>query len=121
MSTAVVVGHDRREVNPTDEASVMNGVIQQAVGLLKGFTEKEMAFALGVLRQIPERRIDDNSYVCEYGYIHGQYNEETVAAIEETEEILQQIKAGTRQPMTLEEFFVEKQLWLEEDDERETV
>ena len=48
-------------------------------------------------------------------------NAETIAAMEETEEIIRQIKAGTRKPMTLEEFFAEKRRWLEEDDEDEAV
>jgi len=95
-----------------------DGVLQRALDMLKNFTDKEMTFALGVLEQIPQRRIDDNSYVCEYGYVHGEFNQETKEALEESEEIIKRVKAGDRSEcMTLEEFFAETQRWLEEDDE----
>ena len=61
----------------------MDNAIQQAVGLLEGFTEKELSFALGVLKQIPERRLNDDSYVCDFGYVHGDFNDETKEAFEE--------------------------------------
>ena len=45
-------------------------------------------------------------------------NPETLAAFEETEEILRQIKSGDRTGcMTLEEYKAEVKTWLEEDDE----
>jgi len=46
-------------------------------------------------------------------------NAETIEAMEETEEIIRQIKAGIRKPMTLEEFFAEKRRWLEDDCDEE--
>lgn len=76
----------------------MDSIIQQAVTLLEGFNEKEMNFALGVLKQIPERHITDDSYVCDYGYVHGDFNDETKEAFEECEEIIRQIEAGERVP-----------------------
>ena len=45
-------------------------------------------------------------------------NAETIAAMEETEEIIKRIKAGDRTGcMTLEEFLAEQHRWLEEDDD----
>ena len=44
-------------------------------------------------------------------------NAETIAAMEETEEIIRQIKAGERQLKTLEDFLAEMHSWLEEDDD----
>jgi len=76
----------------------MDAIIQQAVSLLEGFNEKEQNFALNVLKQIPERRITEDSYVCDYGYVHGDFNDETKEAFEECEEIIRQIEAGERVP-----------------------
>jgi len=93
----------------------MTATMQQAIDLLQGFSEKEQNFALRILQQIPNRTITEDSYVCDFGYVHGEYNDETKAAFEETEEIIRQIKAGERQPMTLEEFFAD--LYAEDDDD----
>ena len=95
----------------------MTTVVQQAIDLLQGFSEKELDFAINVLKQIPKRRIGDDSYVCEYGYVHGEPNDETIDAIEETEEIIRKIKIGERVPMTYEEYLAETRRWLEEDDD----
>ena len=76
----------------------MNATVQQAMDLLSGFSEREQHFALNILKQIPERRISDNSYVCEYGYVHGEFNNETIAAMEETEVLIRKIKAGEHVP-----------------------
>ena len=93
----------------------MTATMQQAIDLLQGFSEKEQSFALRILQQIPDRKINEDSYVCEFGYIHGDFNDETKAAIEETEEIIRQIKTGERQAMTLEEFFAD--LYSEDNDD----
>ncbi|MCL2357008.1 MAG: hypothetical protein FWC70_07610 [Defluviitaleaceae bacterium] len=76
----------------------MTATIRQALDLLQGFSEKEQKFALNVLMQIPERNIDENSYVCDYGYVHGVPNAETIAAIEETEEMIKKIETGEHVP-----------------------
>jgi len=76
----------------------MDAVIQQAVGLLQGFNEKERNFALNVLKQILERRITEDSYVCDYGFVHGDFNDETKETFEECEEIIRQIEVGERVP-----------------------
>ncbi|MCL2420405.1 MAG: hypothetical protein FWD03_00975 [Defluviitaleaceae bacterium] len=99
----------------------MNTTVQQAIDLLNGFDEKEQRFALNVLRQIPSRCISGDSYVCEFGYVHGEYNADTVAAMEETEEIIQQINSGKRKPLSLEAYLAETRKWLEEDVEDEAV
>ena len=76
----------------------MDATIQQAISLLNNFSEVEKSFALNVLKQIPKRRLDEHSYVCEFGYVHGAFNEETLQAFEETEEIIRQIEAGEKVP-----------------------
>jgi len=73
---------------------IVTAVMQEAINLLQGFSEKEQNFALRVLQQIPNRKLNEDSYVCEFGYVHGDYNDETKAAFEETEEIIRQMKAG---------------------------
>lgn len=65
---------------------------------MNGFTEAEQNFALNVLKQIPERRLNENSYVCEYGYVHGDFNDETKEAFEEADEIIRKIKEGEHIP-----------------------
>ena len=44
-------------------------------------------------------------------------NPETLAAFAETEEILRQIKAGERVPMTYEEYKAQVKSWLEDDED----
>jgi len=94
----MAIVNSKGEANSIDEVNVMDDVIQQAIGLLKGFSEKEKLFALGVLKQIPERQINDDSYVCDFGYVHGEFNDESKEAFEECEEIIRQIEAGERVP-----------------------
>ena len=76
----------------------MDVMVNQAMDMLKTFDNKQLNFALNILRQIPQRRINENSYVCEYGYVHGDFNDETKAAFEESEEIIRQIESGERVP-----------------------
>jgi len=96
----------------------MDNAIQQAVGLLESFTEKEQKFALNVLKQIPQRQIDDDSYVCEFGYVHGAFNDESKEAFEECEEIIRRIEAGDRSGcMSLDDFLKEVESWAKEDDD----
>lgn len=76
----------------------MSVAVQESITLMNGFNEKEMTFAINILKQIPERRLDENSYVCEYGYVHGAFKDDDIEAFEECEEIIRKIESGERKP-----------------------
>ena len=76
----------------------MNALMQETMDLMSGFSEIQQRFVLSIVRQVPERRITGDSYVCEYGYVHGEYNDEMKAAFEETEEIFSRIESGEHKP-----------------------
>jgi hypothetical protein len=75
-----------------------DAVIQQIINLLNNFNDAEKSFALNILKQIPERQIDENSYVCAHGYVHGAFNEDTMQAFDECEKLIEQIESGEKVP-----------------------